>query len=420
MWLVRRGCCKGWEKGSCNFFFSPTPPVPTHPHHPPNIAKRAPAQPEVAELLTVMSSRATALATALCRGDRLALSRALTLVESRHPRNRADATALLSSVLLTRRQQQQQHLAATAAADAAANATATGAAAASSLRIGISGPPGTGKSTLIESLGGELLSRGHRLAVLAVDPSSQRSGGSIMGDKTRMSTLSADRRAFIRPSPSQGVLGGVARRTSDAVLCCEAAGYDRLIVETVGVGQSEIAVAGLVDMFVLLVPPAAGDGLQGVKRGIMELADLVVVTKADGKLEAVAGVMAQDVRSALRVLRPRSRAWTPRVIRTSVVKEAPKGRGPMAQLADVIDEFRVAMEPTGELSARRREQAGRAVWEHASVELLERLAATPEVERMLVALGERTAAGELSVGQAGAAAAEWLSSGVGEREWRGG
>ena len=364
------------------------------------------------------TSRAVALATALCLGDRVALSRALTLVESRHPRSRADATALLSSVLLTRRQQQQQqHQQQKQQLDTTVHEAVP---ANSSLRIGISGPPGTGKSTLIEALGGELLSRGHRLAVLAVDPSSQRSGGSIMGDKTRMPTLSADRRAFIRPSPSQGVLGGVARRTSDAVLCCEAAGYDRLIVETVGVGQSEIAVAGLVDMFVLLVPPAAGDGLQGVKRGIMELADLVVVTKADGKLEAVAGVMAQDVRSALRVLRPRCRAWTPRVIKTSVVKEAPDGRGPMAKLADVIDDFRVAMEASGELSARRREQAGRAVWEHASVELLERLAATPEVERMLAALGERTAAGELSVGQAGAVAAEWLSSGVEEREWRDG
>jgi|EP00908_Phaeocystis_cordata_P024205 LAO/AO transport system kinase len=216
------------------------------------------------------------LATAVCRGERVALSRALTLVESKHPRRQQEASQLLSAVLPKRPPQ--------------------------TLRVGISGPPGTGKSTLIEALGGELLSRGHRLAVLAVDPSSHRSGGSIMGDKTRMPTLSADERAFIRPSPSQGMLGGVARRTSDSILCCECAGYDRVIVETVGVGQSETAVAGLVDMFVLLIPPAAGDGLQGVKRGIMELADLVVVTKADGALEAVAGVMAQDVRAAPRDL----------------------------------------------------------------------------------------------------------------------
>ena len=222
------------------------------------------------------------LAAAMCRGDRVALSRALTLVESKNRQKQKEASQLLSAVLPQRRAQ--------------------------SLRIGISGPPGTGKSTLIEALGGELVSRGHRLAVLAVDPSSQRSGGSLMGDKTRMPTLAVNQRAFIRPSPAQGVLGGVARRTSDAILCCECAGYDRIIVETVGVGQSETAVSGLVDMFVLLVPPAAGDGLQGVKRGIMELADLVVVTKADGALEEVASTTAQDMRAALRVLRPRSEA----------------------------------------------------------------------------------------------------------------
>ena len=227
-----------------------------------------------------------------------------------------------------------------------------------------------------------------------------------MGDKTRMPGLAADERAFIRPSPSQGVLGGVARRTSDAILCCECAGFDRVIVETVGVGQSETAVAGLVDMFVLLIPPAAGDGLQGVKRGIMELADLVVVTKADGPLEAVANVMAQDVRAALRVLRPRCHAWAPKVLKTSVVKHGP--RGAMAPLADALDEFHLAMERSGELLARRRGQAGRAVWEHASVEMVERLAAAPEVQELVARLGGRVAAGELSVSQGASATADAL------------
>ena len=310
------------------------------------------------------------LAAAMCRGDRVALSRALTLVESKNRQNQKDASQLLSAVLPQRPPQ--------------------------SLRIGISGPPGTGKSTLIEALGGELVSRGHRLAVLAVDPSSQRSGGSIMGDKTRMPTLAVNQRAFIRPSPAQGVLGGVARRTSDAILCCECAGYDRVIVETVGVGQSETAVAGLVDMFVLLVPPAAGDGLQGVKRGIMELADLVVVTKADGALKEVANTMAQDMRSALRVLRPRTKAcrapltptptlalaltmtlamtltagpdqaWAPRVIKTSVVSHSPRYATATAPLADLLEEFRHAMGSSGELLSRRREQAQRSALQLSS------------------------------------------------------
>lgn len=192
-----------------------------------------------------LSATAQMLATALVAGERRALSKAITLVESTQPASREAADELLSLVLPQR--------------DASR-----------CLRLGISGPPGTGKSTLIESLGLELASRRHRLAVLAVDPSSHRSGGSVLGDKTRMPQLSANPAAFIRPSPAQGVLGGVARRTEDVALLCESGGYDRVVVETVGVGQSEVVVAGLVDMFVLLVPPGAGDGLQGIKRGIRD------------------------------------------------------------------------------------------------------------------------------------------------------
>ena len=203
------------------------------------------------------------LAAAMCRGDRVALSRALTLVESKNRQKQKEASQLLSAVLPQRRAQ--------------------------SFRIGIPGPPGTGKSTLIEALGGELVSRGHRLAVLAVDPSSSRTGGSILGDKTRMAQLSVDPDAFIRPSPSAGTLGGVTRATREAMIVLEAAGHDVMLVETVGVGQSETVVHGMVDIFVVLMLSGAGDELQGIKKGVLELADLLAVgsegaLKSAGKL----------------------------------------------------------------------------------------------------------------------------------------
>ena len=199
----------------------------------------------------------TELARQLIDGDRRALARAITLVESTRADHRDEAEALLAEVL--------PH---------------TGGA----IRIGISGAPGAGKSTFIEALGLHVVDEGHRVAVLAVDPSSTRSGGSILGDKTRMEHLTRSPQAFVRPSPTRGTLGGVARRTREALLVCEAAGFDTVLVETVGVGQSEVAVAAMVDMFLVLIAPAGGDELQGLKRGIMELADLVVVNKADGDL----------------------------------------------------------------------------------------------------------------------------------------
>lgn len=214
---------------------------------------------------------------ALAAGNRTALARAITLIESSRPQDRAAARALLSAV---------------------PDRTA--------LRIGLSGTPGVGKSTFIESFGLMLVAAGHRVAVLAVDPSSARSGGSILGDKTRMEHLSRHPDAFIRPSPSQSALGGVARRTREAIRLCEGAGYDIVLVETVGVGQSETMVADMTDLFVLLLAPGGGDELQGVKRGIMEIADLILVNKADGDLRATAIRTVADYAGALRLLRKRA------------------------------------------------------------------------------------------------------------------
>ena len=231
------------------------------------------------------------LAERLVAGERRALARAITLVESRRVDHRAQAVALLQTVAERR-----------AAAGKAGSETEP----APALRIGLSGTPGVGKSSFIESFGMRLIEEGLRVAVLAVDPSSQRSGGSILGDKTRMDRLSRSRDAFVRPSPSQNQLGGVARRTRDAITLCEAAGYDVILIETVGVGQSETMVAQMSDLFVLLLAPAGGDELQGVKRGIMEAADLILVNKADGELEEAARRTCADYAGALRLLRRRS------------------------------------------------------------------------------------------------------------------
>lgn len=220
----------------------------------------------------------TALASGVRSGDRRALARAITLVESGRADHRKDALALLE-LLGTDKQ---------------------------ALRIGLSGTPGVGKSTFIESFGLMLTGMGKRVAVLAVDPSSARSGGSILGDKTRMDHLARDPNAFIRPSPSQTQLGGVARRSREAVALCEAAGFDVVLIETVGVGQSETVVAQMADLFVLLLAPAGGDELQGVKRGIMEMADLILVNKADGDLKAQATRTCADYAGALRLLRKRA------------------------------------------------------------------------------------------------------------------
>ncbi|HKY65292.1 MAG TPA: methylmalonyl Co-A mutase-associated GTPase MeaB, partial [Acidimicrobiales bacterium] len=232
------------------------------------------------------------LARGLTTGDRRALARSITLVESARADRRAEAAALLDAVL-----------------------PETGRA----VRVGISGTPGAGKSTFIDELGSHLTAAGHRVAVLAVDPSSSRSGGSIMGDKTRMERLARDPAAFIRPSPSGGTLGGVARRTREAAFLCEAAGFDVVLVETVGVGQSETVVADMVDCFVLLAAPGGGDELQGIKRGIMELADVIVVNKADGDLLPAARRAVADHRHAVHLLRPKHPGWTVPVLAVSAL-----------------------------------------------------------------------------------------------------
>ncbi len=224
----------------------------------------------------------------LLRGERAALARAITLVESRKPAHRAEAGALIAAAL--------PH-------------------AGKSLRVGISGVPGVGKSTAIDALGVFLTGRGHKVAVLAVDPSSSRTGGSILGDKTRMARLSVDPNAYVRPSPSSGTLGGVAARTREAMVLCEAAGFDVILVETVGVGQSETTVADLTDLFLLLALPGAGDELQGIKKGVIEIADLIAVNKADGEGATRARAAAAELRAALHILAPFQmsgpRRWSP-------------------------------------------------------------------------------------------------------------
>jgi LAO/AO transport system kinase len=263
-------------------------------------------------------------------GDRRAVAKTITLLES----TRAEDALLAQEIL-------------------EALVPATGRA----VRVGITGPPGVGKSTLIEALGLYLVEREHRVAVLAVDPSSPVSGGSILGDKTRMERLAQSDRAFIRPSPSGGSLGGVAHRTREAMLVCEAAGYDVAIVETVGVGQSEIGVHAMVDFFAVLLQPGAGDSLQGMKRGVLELADALVVTKADGDQLALAERTRGEHASALELLRPTSAVWTPRVLAASAVT----GQG-IDALWELVLAHRTALEAAGELAARRQRQAREWMW----------------------------------------------------------
>ena len=301
------------------------------------------------------------LIAALRQGDRRALARAITLIESTRPDHREAAERLVDSLL---RQ--------------------TGAA----VRIGISGPPGAGKSTFIERFGLEGIGLGRRIAVLAVDPSSKRGGGAILGDKTRMTELARSPAAFIRPSSAGDRAGGVARHTREAILLCEGAGFDTVLVETVGVGQAETAVAEIVDMFVLILPPAAGDELQGIKRGVVELADFVLVNKADGELAAAAHRSTADYASALRLLRPPVPEWAVPVRAISALE----GIG-IPEVWDEVARFRAALERSGAWSRRRAEQARAALWFEVGDSLVERFRAAPAVSARLAALEQEVMAG---------------------------
>ncbi|XP_068398672.1 methylmalonic aciduria type A protein, mitochondrial isoform X1 [Eschrichtius robustus] len=317
------------------------------------------------------------LYTGLIQGQRACLAEAITLIESTHNRKKELAQVLLQKVLVHHREQEKLKGKPLA------------------FRVGLSGPPGAGKSTFIEYFGKMLTERGHKLSVLAVDPSSCTSGGSLLGDKTRMTELSRDMNAYIRPSPTRGTLGGVTRTTNEAILLCEGAGYDIILIETVGVGQSEFAVADMVDMFVLLLPPAGGDELQGIKRGIIEMADLVAITKSDGDLVVPARRIQAEYVSALKLLRRRSGVWRPKVIRIS----ARSGEG-ITELWDTMKEFQDVMLASGELTAKRQKQQRVWMWNLIQENVVEHFRTHPTVRKRIPLLEESVLSGALSPGLA--------------------
>ena len=263
------------------------------------------------------------------------------------------------------------------------------------IRVGITGPPGVGKSTFIEAMGLSLIEEGHRVAVLAVDPSSPVTGGSILGDKTRMERLAQHPDAFIRPSPSGGSLGGVAQRTREAMLVCEASGYDVILIETVGIGQSEVTVASMVDFFLVLLLPAGGDELQGIKRGVMELADALVVNKADGDTRLAAERTRVEYGSALELIRPTSPAWKPRSWLTSALT----GEG-IGDIREAIFSHRRALSASGELEPRRREQARAWMWSLLEEEIQKAFRQDPAVGEALPGIEAEVASLQRTPGSA--------------------
>ncbi|WP_420103852.1 methylmalonyl Co-A mutase-associated GTPase MeaB [Bosea sp. (in: a-proteobacteria)] len=305
-----------------------------------------------------------ALADAILAGERAALARAITLAESRRPDHREQARSLVQRLL-----------------------PKTGKA----IRVGITGVPGVGKSTTIDALGAHLTGLGHKVAVLAVDPSSTRTGGSILGDKTRMARLAVDPNAYIRPSPSSGTLGGVAAKTRETMLLCEAAGFDVVLVETVGVGQSETAVADLTDFFLVLMLPNAGDELQGIKKGIIELADMIAVNKADGAGATAARAAAAQYRAALHILAPASALWSTPVVTISGLT----GEG-LDGLWRTIEEHRDRLAPHGLIAERRRRQDVKWMWAMVQDRLQEKLRHDPALKTRAPEIERAVAAGTLA------------------------
>ncbi|MGH3576754.1 MAG: methylmalonyl Co-A mutase-associated GTPase MeaB [Mycobacterium sp.] len=306
----------------------------------------------------------TELIRAVRSGERAALPRAITLVES----TRADH----------RDQAQQLLLALTADAGNAHH-------------VGITGVPGVGKSTAIEALGMSLIERGHRVAVLAVDPSSTRTGGSILGDKTRMSQLAVHPDAYIRPSPTSGTLGGVAKATRETIVLLEAAGFDVILVETVGVGQSEVAVANMVDTFVFMTLARTGDQLQGIKKGVLELADIVVVNKADGEHVAESRSAARELSGVIRLIYPRDTLWRPPVLTMSALE-----RTGLSELWDTVARHRQVLTDAGEFDARRRAQQVDWTWQMVRDTVLDRVLSNPAVRKIRTEVERQVLAGELT------------------------
>ena len=310
------------------------------------------------------SEPVAALAAGIRAGERATLARAITLIESKRADHRARAHQLVQELL-----------------------PLTGKA----VRLGITGAPGAGKSTTIDALGSWLTAQGHKVAVLAVDPSSSRSGGSILGDKTRMARLAVDPNAYIRPSPASGTLGGVAAKTRETMLVCEAAGYDVIIVETVGVGQSETAVADMTDFFLLLMVAGAGDELQGLKKGIVELADMIAVNKADGDNVERARAAAAEYRGALNILTPHTATWSPPVITYSALT----GNG-IADLWRQVMAHKEKMTGSGELEQRRRDQQVKWMWTLLEERLTARLRSDATVRGKVKQAEAAVAAGKLA------------------------
>ena len=305
-----------------------------------------------------------ALADAVRRGDRTALPRAITLIESTRPDHRAQAQQLLLELMPE---------------------------AGAAMHVGITGVPGVGKSTTIEALGMYLIGQGHRVAVLAVDPSSTRTGGSILGDKTRMARLAVHPDAYIRPSPTSGTLGGVTKATRETIVLLEAAGFDVILVETVGVGQSEVAVANMVDTFVFLTLARTGDQLQGIKKGVLELADIVVVNKADGAHAAEANAAARELSTAIRLIYPRETLWRPPVLTMSALD----GTG-LTELWDTVLSHRAVLMEAGEFDARRRGQQVDWTWSMVKDEVLDRVLRNPAVKRIKAEVERQVRDGELT------------------------